>query len=259
MLKQIENAIVALERKHSFDPAWYSIVFNPFFITRRALMKEVRAFAETVGADKKILDVGCGIKPYRDLFKTHDYIGIEVSGGGHSDEAKSADHFFDGQNIPFPDNDFDVIICSEVLEHTLDPEYLLKEMRRVLRPDGTLFLTMPFVWPEHETPYDFQRFTSFKHARLLKKNDFKNIVIKQTTGVFGTCGQILSDFFISFLTQSISTMSSAGLGHKIKFALHRMVIFVFCFPVQLLFLILDNLFKKQGITLDYIIEATAQK
>lgn len=257
MLKKIEKLIIKIEHKHSFDPAWYSIVFHPFFITRRALMKEVRAFARTIGTDKKILDVGCGIKPYQDLFKTNDYVGIEVRGGGHLDGAKSADHFFNGKDIPFPDNSFDVIICSEVLEHAIEPEYLLREMTRVLRPNGALFLTMPFVWPEHEVPYDFQRFTQFKHMELLKKNYFRDTIIKPTTGAFGTTGQILSDFFIFFLNQKINKMSSAGLGHKIKFILQRFVIFFFCFPVQLLFLLLDLCFQKRGITLDYVI--TAQK
>lgn len=259
MLKKIENIIIAIERKHAFDPAWYSIIFHPFFITRRALVKKMRVFAIECGENKKILDVGCGVKPYRELFKADTYIGIDVDGGGLSDEVKKVDHFFDGKNIPFPDGHFDVVICSEVLEHAEYPEYLLKEMRRVIRPEGKLFLTMPFVWPEHGIPFDFQRFTTFKHLKILKENDFENITIEPTTGAFGTCGQILSDFFVYMLTQKISNMSSAGLGHKIKFILQRLVIIFFCFPTQLIFLGLDVLFNKKGLTLDYAIKAKVKK
>ena len=67
---------------------------------------------------------------------------------------KHADRSYDGKTFPFSDGEFDAVLTSEVLEHVFNPDEFLSEINRVLRDDGVLLLTVPFVWDEHEQPFD---------------------------------------------------------------------------------------------------------
>jgi SAM-dependent methyltransferase len=125
----------------------------------------------------KVLDVGCGEMPFRGfLARDVEYQGIDVPEAvsfGMRNHPEIA--LFDGLHIPFPDNSWDGILCTEVLEHTYDPETLVAEMLRVLRPGGTLLLTVPFAARVHHAPHDYQRFTRFGLRRMFSKFDAAQI------------------------------------------------------------------------------------
>jgi SAM-dependent methyltransferase len=223
-----------------FRPRWYSIFINPYFINRHSLYRAMQAFATATSDTANILDVGCGIKPYRNLFATEKYTGIDIAGGGHEDEAKTVDAFYDGHAIPFSDKTFDTVICTQVLEHADDPEVLVRECARVLADGGTAFFSMPFTYPEHEIPYDFRRFTRFEHQRLFAKNGFTEIGIHQTTGIFGTFGQL----FVIWGFESIPFRAPLLKGF---------LTLVFFAPIQGFALLLDKITRKSGLTMDYVI------
>lgn len=226
-----------------FRPPWWGIIGNPYFIARRGLYCSIKKYANTKKEKKlKILDIGCGDKPYQLLFNDAEYIGIDITGGGHLDTAKQVDEYFDGKTIPMPDESFDIVICTQVLEHVEDSENLLMECHRVLKKDGELFLTMPFVWNEHETPFDFRRFTRYGHEQIFGKAKLTITSIESTTGVFRVCGQILSAFIFETL---------AGKWILLKF----LVSLLLCFPIQAVSIILDAIFRNSWITLDYVVHA----
>lgn len=116
-----------------------------------------------------VLDVGCGEMPFRGLLpKDVRYTGLDVPAAEDFGMRRHADIVaFDGRHIPFPDDSFDHVLCTEVLEHAEDPVGLLAEIHRVLRPGGTLALTVPFAARVHHAPYDFHRFTRFRLERML--------------------------------------------------------------------------------------------
>lgn len=128
-----------------------------------------------------ILDVGCGTKPYQKLFQYDEYIGIDVEVSGRVQENKHADMYYDGINIPTQSDRFDLVLCTQVLEHVVDPDALVKEFNRVLKPGGTLVITVPFMWGEHEIPFDFRRYSSYGIKGLLTKSGF-TIVTFQRVG-----------------------------------------------------------------------------
>jgi SAM-dependent methyltransferase len=225
-----------------FRPQWYSVFINPYFINRFTLYQAITDFANTTGENDRVLDVGCGLKPYRHLFATKDYLGIDIAGGGHTDSAKIVDAFYDGHHIPYDANSFDTIICTQVLEHADDPAVLVSECARVLKPHGTAFFSMPFTYPEHEIPYDFRRFTRYEHDRLLRSNGFTSVTILKTTGFGGTFGQLL----VVWLFESIPFRSTL-----LKTLLS---IFVFA-PIQILGLVVDIITGKSGQTMDYVVIA----
>lgn len=123
------------------------------------------------GPFEQVLDLGCGDRVYEDFITSCKYIGLDVEVSGRAPGNKKADIFYDGLTIPFKDSQFDLIICTEVLEHSNEPEILLREMKRCLRPDGKIYLSSAFVWGENEQPFDFHRYTQFGWKKLFKKNN----------------------------------------------------------------------------------------
>ncbi|WP_176454762.1 class I SAM-dependent methyltransferase [Tardiphaga sp. OK246] len=115
--------------------------------------------AATVAPGSRILDVGAGTGPYKNLFahcvyKSHDFAAYE---GYKGDEGTYAeiDYVSDITAIEVDDNSFDAILCTEVLEHVPRPIEALAEMARILRPRGRLFITAPLGSGLHQQPYHF--------------------------------------------------------------------------------------------------------
>lgn len=90
---------------------------------------------------------------------------------------------YDGLNIPYKSDFFDFIIYTETIEHVEQPNKLKDDIYRVLKKKGKVLITVPFMFPEHEMPYDFRRFTlnglikffnhNKKYTVLKKKNYLK--------------------------------------------------------------------------------------
>lgn len=160
----------ALYRRQMFFPSWLGIFVNPFYFARAGLRDAMREFASTLSGS--LLDVGCGSKPYRSLFSVDAYIGLDID-SETSRQRGIADQLYDGNVFPFPDGAFDSVLCNQVLEHVFNPDAFLAEIARVLKPGGKLLLTVPFVWDEHEQPYDYARYSSFGLRALLEKQGFK--------------------------------------------------------------------------------------
>ena len=155
-----------------FGSHFLSLFGHPYAINRTGLKQSIKGLADLTKPGPTI-DIGCGIMPYRKLFKQHvPYEGIEIE-TRHKDHNKLATHFYDGHTLPLADNSYNSVLCFQVLEHCSDPELMLQECHRVLNEGGTLLLTMPLIWPEHEQPWDFQRFTYYGIARHLEKSGFK--------------------------------------------------------------------------------------
>ncbi|OSZ76877.1 hypothetical protein CAP36_10600 [Chitinophagaceae bacterium IBVUCB2] len=148
---------------------------NAFYFTRGALYKKIKQFAPQLHG--RLMDFGCGSKPYQSLFiNATEYIGVDYAGEGHSHTNESIDVLYDGKKIPFPDEYFDGAFSSEVVEHVFNLEEILPEIARVIKREGKLLITCPFVWPEHEVPVDYARYTQFALKDLLEKNGFSLLV-----------------------------------------------------------------------------------
>lgn len=177
-----------------FCPAPWEIVFNPYYVIRRGLYRAIRDHAAL--ARGRILDFGAGSSPYRQLFHCDEYVPVDLESSGHPADRKKATVYYDGRTLPFQDERFDFILCSEVLEHVFNLDEILSELNRVLRHGGTLLITVPFAWEEHEQPYDFARYTSFGLRHVLENHGFEVESIGKTTGYLETVFQL----FVSYLT-----------------------------------------------------------
>jgi len=161
-----------------FRPRFLAIFLNPFFFGRRGLYLHMTELCNHLQG--KTLDIGCGTKPYRDLCRSDTYVGLELDTPKNR-KAGYADVFYDGNALPFSANEFDSILCNQVLEHVFTPEPFLAEAFRVLRSGGNLLLTVPFAWDEHEQPLDYARYSSFGIAALVQRCGFE--VVEQRKSV----------------------------------------------------------------------------
>lgn len=168
-----------------------SMLINPWHIYRRtihnALIRDISIYNS-----KDVLDVGCGCKPYEAMFYSASrYVGIDVEQTGHDHSNSKVDYYFDGHNIPFEDDSFDIIVMFEVLEHVPDITQTISEIRRVLKPNGQVVITMPFIWPEHEIPYDFNRLTSIQFRRVFEEQKFKCLSYQKNVNTYHSLMQLL--------------------------------------------------------------------
>lgn len=134
----------------------------------------------------RLLDVGCGKRPYSLIYdRWVDFsIGTEVAFSPHGTHA--ADLICFAEYVPFPDRQFDTILCTEVLEHTQQPFQVMNELARLLKPGGHLILSVPFIYPIHEAPYDHWRFTAYGLAILCRDVGLELLCIQTKGGVVVT-------------------------------------------------------------------------
>lgn len=184
-----------LERQE-FYPGLVGLFTNPFYFDRKELLRNIRDLAPKIKG--RVLDVGCGTKPYAELFKDIAYVGLEIDTEENRKKTQ-VDFFYDGKTFPFFDREYDCAISSQVLEHVFEPNLFLKELNRVLKPDGTLLLTVPFMWEEHEQPHDFGRYSSFGLKAILKKNGFEVIEQRKTLNDIRAIFQLLNCWFKKLL------------------------------------------------------------
>ena len=124
-----------------------------------------------------VLDVGCGAQPYRPLVDSQaTYIGIDtIESKAHFGYELPGVLYFSGSSWPVADSSVDLVLCTETMEHVMNPELLLDEVSRCLVPGGTVLLTVPFAARWHFIPYDYWRFTPSGLASLLQSGGFGNI------------------------------------------------------------------------------------
>lgn len=176
-------------RDQQFQPGWAGFLVNPFWHARSGLLDGLSHLLPHLKG--RVLDVGCGQMPYRNLVPASDYVGIDIDSEVTRRIGK-ADVLYDGTRIPFENAHFDGVLCSQVLEHVFQPDNFVAEIRRVLAPGGVLVLATPFVWDEHEQPHDFGRYSSFGLKALLERHGFTLIAQQKTCPDFRTIVQLTS-------------------------------------------------------------------
>ncbi|MBK8782833.1 MAG: class I SAM-dependent methyltransferase [Anaerolineales bacterium] len=105
------------------------------------------------------------------------------------DPTAAPDIFSDVTRTPLKKQSVDYVICTEVLEHLPDPQACVDEIHRLLRNGGVGFVSVPFFYPIHADPFDFQRFTEDGLRRLFR--DFTSVEVYRMGGYPGVVGLLL--------------------------------------------------------------------
>jgi ubiquinone/menaquinone biosynthesis C-methylase UbiE len=153
--------------------------------SRTYLRRFLARAAGEVRPGQRVLDAGAGRAQYRGLFaharyETADFMAVQGKA------YRQPDYVCDLAAIPVEDARYDHVVCTQVLEHLPDPGRVLEELHRVLEPGGTLWLSAPLFYAEHERPYDFFRYTRYGLRRLLETAGFEVLEIEWLEGYFGT-------------------------------------------------------------------------
>lgn len=146
-----------------------------------SLLYDLRKEITSENINGKLLDAGAGKLPYRHIVNgfCQEYQSIDFQ-KTHPDLT----YVGDIQQMPVASEQFDTVLCVEVLEHVPDPSAALSEIYRVLKPGGRLVMTIPHLMYMHNEPYDFYRYTKYGLQHLLSKAGFSIKTIKPSGGIF---------------------------------------------------------------------------
>jgi SAM-dependent methyltransferase len=168
----------------------------------------------------RMLDVGCGDKPYEHLFLPYvsEYVGVEHEATFTATSASARGEGivrYDGRRLPFDDASFDTVMSVQVLEHTPDPQALVIEMARVLRPDGLLILSAPFSFRLHEEPHDYFRFSPHGLGELCGRAGLVIDQIEPHGSLFCLLGHKLNSYLALRVARISGVAQAMGkLGHE---------------------------------------------
>jgi ubiquinone/menaquinone biosynthesis C-methylase UbiE len=132
-----------------------------------------------------LLDLGCGPRPYYDIYKNYFEKTIGADIADLPFPKKGIDIYCTATDVPLPDASVDFILCTEVLQDILEPNDLMKEVNRLLKPGGTMILTTPYLVPIADGKWDNYRFTQYGLDYQLKKGNFDVQLIHPVSDVVG--------------------------------------------------------------------------
>ena len=161
----------------------------------RWIQRQARECHEVYGP-YRLLDVGCGAKPYYPFFEPYvrEYVGVDPV---HPDaEVKGA-----VEDIPVEDAGYDVVLCTQVLEHCADPDQAVRELRRVTAPGGRVLASTHGVMVYHPSPEDLWRWTHAGLERLFERNgEWSRVVVTPNAGT-GSCVTTVVALYVSLLAK----------------------------------------------------------
>ena len=132
---------------------------HPQWLTYRHFKKEMEQMSTMLGG-KHVLDIGCGEQEIRSYLSADTiYYGLDYYETATHWYNTRPDVYGDAQALPVANGSVDAVLLMDVLEHLPRPEACLEEIGRVLRPGGCCVVQVPFLYPIHDAPLDFHRWT----------------------------------------------------------------------------------------------------
>lgn len=233
-----------------------SPIFNFNLVERDQWVTEQAA---KISANSSVLDIGAGSCPYREYFshceyKTQDFSELSPDQLRGRTGYDKIDYICDATQIPVTDASFDVILCTEVLEHVPEPIKVINEFSRILKSGGKLLLTAPLGSGIHQEPYHFYGgYTPYWYEKFLTEANFNIETIEANGGFFKHYGQESIRFAQMTAPQKITTnIILLILYSPLWFILSVWLVLIM--PVMCNFL--DSLDKDKHFTIGYHIVAT---
>jgi SAM-dependent methyltransferase len=131
-----------------------------------------------------LYDLGAGESPFKDFFLQHAdrYIAVDWAGSYHDTNADIAADL--NAPLPIETEVADTVVSLSVMEHLCEPQMMLNEAFRILKPNGAIVLQVPWQWWIHEAPYDFFRYTPYGLKYLFDRAGFIDVVVEPQSGFF---------------------------------------------------------------------------
>jgi len=158
--------------------------------SRDRLLLEVKSFAATVPAGAFVLDAGAGDAPYKFLF---DHANYESADFGKAIKIDSQTTYVcDLKSLPVDDQRYDFVLFNQVMEHLPQPDLVLLELFRVMKPGAKMLYTAPLFFEEHMQPHDFFRYTQYGVRLLFERAGFFLEKLDWMEGFYSTVGYQLN-------------------------------------------------------------------
>jgi SAM-dependent methyltransferase len=163
---------------------------SPTYAVRAPLAAWLREEAIRAGRDfdrLRVLDVGCGPKPYLPFFEPYasEYVGVDV-------DNPAAELAGAVEDLPVADGSFELVLCTQVLEHALDPRRAVAELSRVVAPGGRVLASTHGVQVYHPNPDDYWRWTHVGLHRLFDENgDWASVTVIPASGTAACVGMVV--------------------------------------------------------------------
>lgn len=164
----------------------------------RGLARAVVRDVAPRGRELAVLDIGCGDKPFLPYFAAvaREYVGLDVAPGPHVDVVSPA------ETLPFADARFDAVLCTQVLEHVLDPPAVLSEIHRVLKPGGIALVSTHGTAAYHPHPTDLWRWTQEGLVKVVRDSgEWAGVDLHPAGGTLACFGYLLSFYLAGALDQ----------------------------------------------------------
>ncbi len=146
-----------------------------------------------------LIDIGCGYSPYKAILSKNvsKYEGIDII-------PYNEDVTYLGNILvknPFRENQFDCAISFEVLEHIPNFDHFLKQIHKIIKPNGYFIISVPHLSRLHEEPFDFYRFTKYGLIEIFTRNRFDIVEIASKGSLLSFLGHQVSNLFVSAFWQ----------------------------------------------------------
>lgn len=186
-------------------------LMHPIALRRELHESFRRFFDQYMPANAIVYDVGCGQKPFASFLerKVSKHIGVDLIDGFY--QSNQVDLMGTAYDVPAPDGAADAVILSQVIEHLESPLLAMQEVYRLLKPGGVVFLSFPFLYPQHAPPHDYLRFTEFYLVNKIAGDGFEVVDSAKFGGYWYLMG-MYSAMYLQEVYRGLLKMS-----HLLKF------------------------------------------
>ncbi len=237
--------MMRLGRKGQLEllPDWIS---EKIEVNRYETYRLLEQAQREVPAGALLLDAGSGEGQFQPYFDHTNYVGVDLAVGDTTWDYTGLDTQADLKELPFGEETFDAAVCIQTLEHVNDPQQVISEIGRVLKPGGRFYLAAPMQWHQHQKPHDFFRYTSFGFEYLLQNAGMRVVEMRPWGGYFW-----FLSWNLQMLHDRLFPRPDSDLLYLLMLPLVLPIQFVFFLLMPLIFFYMDRLDTVKDHTLGW--------
>lgn len=205
---------------------------NPGAIIENSIRaQQLTSIFRNIGRKDCMLDLGCGPRPYFSIYQSYFTKTIGADLADSPFPKKEIDIYCSATEVPLPDASVDVILCTEVLHDLPEPDLFFAEVKRLLKKEGILIMTSPFVVPIVDGSYDHYRYTRHGLTYRIQKSGLEVKSIEEVGDLFGT----IITLSIKPILKFFNALSKI-FRLKAIYSVYNPILFLFAVLPQLIYL-----------------------